>query len=263
MVVIQGPSIERAERSLRGRDDENVALMRPMTWPSALPASVAWLGLQLMMPAGTHAQDSSAGVVETERWAEPRTYSGAQAAEWENPALAWIERRPRGSPHFGLLLEGGVVVSNSTTDWETVTVAAAVGLYAFLDVTLDADQTMRIGIYGDFVQLAGANTPLDSFVTYLSGGGAIGVRLLFGVDLVEHFVFRAGVESGAVFPEGEVGGSAIGRFELAWRHLDDRNLELGVAAFGGLRYGAHAPHGDRGGTIVVPGVTFFVAWVFS
>lgn len=242
---------------------------------ACLPIAVA-VGQDASMDVPTP-ESPEATLESGRRWSEPRIYTSSRTAAWDNPASEWLVRQPEGSPHLGIQLETGVVVFNSTTDFGTVSPSAAVGTYVFLDVMLDTDETFRVGVFGDFVQLGAAVDIRDvPPIRRLTGGGAVGARALFGIDLIEHLIFRAGIESGFVFPDGEFGGSVLGRFELAWRLLDERNLEIGVAAFGGLRYGANqydcfvvrcvggvppSPN-SRGGSLVVPGLTASATWVF-
>lgn len=177
---------------------------------------------------------------------------------------------------MGLQLEGGPLVFYAKSGYRGSserlgTVASpATGLYAFLDITLDADEIFRVGVVVDYVALERLVHPFLRFTPVFTGGGSVGARALFGADLVEHLIFRSGVEFAAVVPDGPIGWSAIGRFELGWRGLPERTLEVGISAFGGIRSGAVAEFCEDGlcparGSlaIVAVGVSLQVGWVFT
>jgi hypothetical protein len=203
-----------------------------------------------------------------EHWGRPRSFAGPRDDDWDNVALRMDERTPRGHTHFGLQAEGGFALLMAPSPIGD----GAVGGSFFGDITIDGDQTFRIGFFGDYFgtgenyvpQFGGRTTAYDY------GGGAFGVRLLFGFDFGEMLAFRFGIEGGLMIPTGPLGGTMSGRLEFVTRLLDSRSLELGVAVLGGfqsagLQYDALSMFSYRGSTFVwvLPQVQAFVSWVFE
>lgn len=151
------------------------------------------------------------------------------------------QRLPLGNPHAGIQLEGGVglFVPGLVTGGH---VAAAVTL----DIVLGLRETFRLAFFGEST----TGSALEVVST--------GVRFLFGFDLGAATI-RIGGECGPNVSIGSsrdvswvaIGPNAQARLEIAGRALDDRNLELGVAAHGGL----------DGGLVVF--FDAFVGWVFE
>ena len=203
-----------------------------------------------------------------ERWSTAREFN-APRSDWSNESLALTRRTPQGDFHFGVQLEGGVMVPLSVSFDPGA--AGVVGVFGFVEIPSGAFTTFRIGPAFSY----SGGERFDGFVdvrgdTYASGARSLGMggRLLFGSDLGHAFI-RGGVEVLAIPDGSTIPLEATARVEFGFRSLPSRSLELGLAVAAGVtptttyyRTTMSTYQESRVG-MLLPRVDLFAGWVFE
>jgi hypothetical protein len=261
-VVIQ--MADGTTRTIAGAEVASVAFARPAEVVVAPPVTAE------PTPPTREVPPAQAAEPAVERWTTPREFS-ASRSEWTNESLALTRRAPEGDFHFGVQLEGGLMVP-MRDPLANGGVAGVVGVFPFIEITTGAFATFRIGPSLSY----SAGEDFDTFSSDRGSSWArgrplgVGGRLLFGNDLGSGF-FRGGIELLAIPDVDNLPIEATARFEFGFRLLPARTLEIGLAVAGGIspvtRFYVDPVFGTRGAFsglgMLLPRIDLVVGWVFE
>jgi hypothetical protein len=263
-VVIQ--MADGTTRTIAGAEVASVAFARPaevVVAPPVIPEPT---------PPTPEAPPAQAAEPAAERWTTPRDFR-APRSEWTNDSLILTRRVPPGDFHFGVQLEGGLMVPMKDP-LRNAGVEGVIGVYGFVEVATGRFSTLRIG---PSLSYAGGQD-FGTTSSYSAGSGiaagrslGVGGRLLFGSDLGDAFL-RGGFEILAIPDVDNLPFEGSARFEFGARFLPSRTLEVGLAVAGGVSpvtsfyvdFATGDPRrGYSGLGMLLPRVDLFVGWVFE